>query len=128
MVSEGTLAWVQALGQVTMGLLPTLRSAVSGKEPSPSPMGSSGMAMACAWLIFQKEVTQRSADRFREGRKEKKWPAGRRDAVTQARAPSQAGPLLRNTFTQVQWKKPENTFLWAPWWWGNFLGRRFLGE
>lgn len=38
--SEGTHAWVQALGQMTKGLLPTLRSAAPGKEPRPGPMGS----------------------------------------------------------------------------------------
>lgn len=53
--------------------------------------------------------------------------------MTQAGALRQAGPLLRNTFTQARCKEPENTFLQAPrGWWGvsrggGFWGREILG-
>ena len=51
-----------------------------------------------------------------------------RRAVTQPRAPGQAGLLLRNTFAQVRCEKPGNTFLWPQRGWGRSLGRRHLGE
>lgn len=62
-VDAGARGWAQSgvrgapCPLQALGFLPARRSAAPGEEPSPGPVGSSGMSAACARLIFQKVVT-----------------------------------------------------------------------
>lgn len=93
-VQEAGRLWarseVRALRQQAKRLLSTLSSAACSKEPASSPMGSAGPAASSASHLPE-VLAQRSADARGEGRKEKSWPAGLGEGVTQAPAPHQAG-------------------------------------
>lgn len=108
--NEGTPAWVRALGQ-EQG--PPAHSEVSGlwqgAQPPSHGQLSDGPALCASHLP---EGADMKISTWTQGGKKGRVMASRpREAVTQARAPRQAGLLLRNTFAQVRRKKPENAFL-----------------